>query len=359
MDSWRRHQNLWKLDKHAILEKFKVKDPAHSSFEEKLAKYSKLARDIWSQAKDFDQGFIRVSCHALAASVREEALAWVKALYTCMRELDLETIAAMHEKMDAYRVILYKVRCSTAPAAIDSLILSHCLHLKPPINSHFFAALRFCSSYCCETLGIADAVLLRHPLQNPETLEDLKEVLSVITTIRNEGMVMELKYTDLEERFSTRIQYAQGEDLAQFQGETHLPREVRSRWESLTDEADIVDNGLDESKMKFTDTTKQQVKDFAEYTAQFLVSGRLGCCYVLQYSSRCLNIADLCISFLLQMPCHESNTTVSLQLGTVLNLVENVLVTEICTCAAAARRSNSSCRARGAAAWSWSRATRC
>ena len=211
MDAWRRHQSLWKLDKAAILEKYKAKAPHHGSFEEKLSKYARLASDVWSQAKDFDCGFIRVSCHALAASVREESLAWVRALYQTMRELDLEACAALHARMDAYRVALYTT---------------------------------------------------------PDTLEDLKRVLNTISTIRSEGMVTELVYADLEERFRTRLQYAQPEDVEAFTGELELPRAVRARWERLTDEADIVDSSLDDVKEKFSQTTREQVADFMAYTVQ-------------------------------------------------------------------------------------------
>lgn len=35
----------------------------------------------------------------------------------------------------------------------------------------------------------------------PVTLEELKQVLNTINSIRSSSMVMELRYTDLEERF--------------------------------------------------------------------------------------------------------------------------------------------------------------
>ena len=42
VDSWRRHQSLWKTEKSSVLDKFKTKDPSNAEFEEKLAKYSKV-----------------------------------------------------------------------------------------------------------------------------------------------------------------------------------------------------------------------------------------------------------------------------------------------------------------------------
>lgn len=37
--------------------------------------------------------------------------------------------------------------------------------------------------------------------KTPATLEELKQVLNVINTIRSTSMIMELRYVDLEERF--------------------------------------------------------------------------------------------------------------------------------------------------------------
>lgn len=99
IDSWRRHQALWKSDKANVLEKFKQNEPPCSAFEERLAKYSKMAADIGAQPKDHDQDFIRVSCEALSASVQEEAQGWVRAIAQAMRELDQLTLAQLKDKI--------------------------------------------------------------------------------------------------------------------------------------------------------------------------------------------------------------------------------------------------------------------
>ena len=50
VDSWKRHQALWKTEKASVMDKFKIKHPSNADFEEKLAKYAKLADDVWRQA---------------------------------------------------------------------------------------------------------------------------------------------------------------------------------------------------------------------------------------------------------------------------------------------------------------------
>lgn len=79
-----------------------AKNPSNASFEEKLAKYSKLAGEVWSQAADFDLDFVLVSARSLAGSVRDEALAWVKALRDVMRDIDLQTF----QVFNSYPIVL-------------------------------------------------------------------------------------------------------------------------------------------------------------------------------------------------------------------------------------------------------------
>lgn len=111
--------------------------------------------DFSIQAKDYDQDFIRVSSHALNASVVEESHAWVRALSQAMRELDTATLVSLRDRITSHDAALHK---------------------------------------------------------EPATLEELKQVLNTVAKIRNESMGMELQYTDLEERFRTRVMYAQGEE---------------------------------------------------------------------------------------------------------------------------------------------------
>ena len=149
------------------------------------------------------QDFIRISCHTLAASVCDEAQAWVRAISSSMRELDAATEASLRDR-----------------------------------------------------IAKLDAALHRPPA----TLEELKQVLNTVNTIRHENMVMELRYTDLEERFRTRRLYAVTfEEKAQADAELGSASQVRVLWRALMDEADNVDWSLEDTKAQFSDTTRNQV----------------------------------------------------------------------------------------------------
>eukprot|EP00803_Ostreobium_quekettii_P011338 evm.model.scf_1312.1 EVM.evm.TU.scf_1312.1 scf_1312:839-40608(+) len=212
VESWKRHQSLWKTEKTSVLEKFKARDPTNAQFEEKLAKYSKLARDIFSQPKEFDLDFIRISCHSLAASVRDEALGWVRATSNAMRDVDLIRLQNMKNQIAQLQEGLRKT---------------------------------------------------------PETLDELKEVLSVISTIRSTGMQQELRYCDLEERFRTRVLSALPDQVEDMEAEMREACSVRDEWLELVDESDLVDYKLEGTKDKFSETTRKQSQDFLKVTEEF------------------------------------------------------------------------------------------
>jgi dynein heavy chain len=67
VDGWRKHQGLWKQERGQILDKFAAKNPSCSEFEEKLAKYKKIAKDIWDLPKFKDIDVVRVAAASLVA----------------------------------------------------------------------------------------------------------------------------------------------------------------------------------------------------------------------------------------------------------------------------------------------------
>lgn len=59
IDSWKRHSNLWKMDKKQVIEKFLQKQPVLADFEKRMSMYRKLAEDMWNQREDIDLDFVR------------------------------------------------------------------------------------------------------------------------------------------------------------------------------------------------------------------------------------------------------------------------------------------------------------
>lgn len=94
-------------------------------------------------------------------------------------------------------------------------------------------------------------------------------VLNVVNTVRMSGMKMELEYKELEERFRTRLLYADSGDQAEFKAELSDASRIEGKWKQLVDDADLVDASLEETKKQFSLTTKQQVQDFQDVVVAF------------------------------------------------------------------------------------------
>jgi dynein heavy chain len=73
-------------------------------------------------------------------------------------------------------------------------------------------------------------------------------------------MLMELRYTELEERYRTRLLYAlTPPEQEQRAAELADAQNLRVEWQQLTAAAEELDAGLYAVKAKFRDTTRQQV----------------------------------------------------------------------------------------------------
>ncbi|XP_065893265.1 dynein axonemal heavy chain 10-like isoform X1 [Dysidea avara] len=74
----------------------------------------------------------------------------------------------------------------------------------------------------------------------PDTLEDLKFVLSVIANIRATSLTVELKYRDIRERYRTLVMY----DVQVPEEELKLSDGLEQMWLDLFKEAKMVDHSL-------------------------------------------------------------------------------------------------------------------
>ncbi|EFJ08822.1 hypothetical protein SELMODRAFT_131043 [Selaginella moellendorffii] len=208
LDHWRKFQHLWRQDKLTIIGKFASKNPTCAKFEEKLAKYYKVATDILELPKEKAVEFLVFNSHQLAASINQVALGWVQAIGNEMSNCEKPRVTELHAKID---------------------YLFNTLHLPP------------------------------------ETLETLKMVLNVVAEVQSSGMVMELEYMDLEERNRTRELFGLHNDPE----EKSRILSIRERWLTLEKECSLLNISLQEIKLKFTETTKKQVVEFAKEVSGF------------------------------------------------------------------------------------------
>jgi dynein heavy chain len=80
LETWRKYRPLWKVDKVITLEKFAQKKPSVVMYDEKLAFYAKLAKDVESQLTVKDIEFMRIISTPLKSAIYNEAAGWMLAI---------------------------------------------------------------------------------------------------------------------------------------------------------------------------------------------------------------------------------------------------------------------------------------
>lgn len=84
--------------------------------------------------------------------------------------------------------------------------------------------------------------------RSPDTLEDLKSVLSVISNIKCMSLEVEIRYRDIKERYRTLNMYK----IPVAEEEITMVENIDKRWEELFLQARSVDRSLIKVKKKFT-----------------------------------------------------------------------------------------------------------
>eukprot|EP00736_Rhodelphis_marinus_P009344 Rmarinus@m.3249 len=206
LDSWRHFEPLWKGDKTATLDKFGQKTRSVVAYDSTLSYYSRVAREVAVHSKERDVDFIRVSCHSVAASVVQEAEAWVAAIGQLLNDAERSRLFALDKRIRQY---MHAVQ------------------------------------------------------QEPQTLDELKTVLSVITEINGNSMDVEIEYVDIEEKYRTMAVY----NIPVPEEEMTMARSLRERWAELVKAAADIDKNLVSVKDKFREVTQDQVSDFQNEVA--------------------------------------------------------------------------------------------
>ncbi|KAI9009714.1 dynein heavy chain and region D6 of dynein motor-domain-containing protein [Gaertneriomyces semiglobifer] len=208
LDSWRKFKPLWRVDKAITLDKFAQKKPSVVNYDERLAFYSKLAKDVEAQPTLKDIDFIRIISSPLQDAIYKEAQAWIRSTGTYLNTMAKESLARVSERIDKYEEELQKV---------------------------------------------------------PATLDDLTAVLNVISELRAASEDVEMTYRDILEAYRTLDVYEIPVDEAEMSAATSLPQ----RWEAALQRAKEVDDGLIPVKRKFTETTQAQVSEFKNELKRF------------------------------------------------------------------------------------------
>ncbi|XP_076804944.1 dynein axonemal heavy chain 10-like [Clavelina lepadiformis] len=213
---WKRYRALWKLEKTIVMEKFAAKNPSCVAYDDKLLFYSRIAEDVFLQATPKDEMCIRLNLQPLAMTVKEHALLWVQSLGKLLQESAKENLFSLRDML---------------------------LQMGKDL------------------------------VKSPDTLEDLKFVLGVIANTKAISLDVEMRISDITERYRTIAMY----NIEFTDEERDLVSNIKQMWDDLFLNAKVTDVGLTSVKIKFTEITQQQITQFKteleEFAEKFHESG--------------------------------------------------------------------------------------
>jgi dynein heavy chain len=204
LSRWKqKYRALWHLQKEIRLEKFAAKKPSCVQFDSYLQFYSEMVVEVSSQAATKNVDFVQLQLQPLITTIQSHAQSWVTSLGKLLNDSARESLFSLKSELDGLAFDLKRV---------------------------------------------------------PDTLEDLKFVLSVIANIRFMSLDVELRYVDMQERYRTLQVHA----IDVPESELTLSQDIPQMWHDLFQEARRVDHSLVAVKKKFTEITCQQVVQFTE-----------------------------------------------------------------------------------------------
>lgn len=107
---------------------------------------------------------------------------------------------------------------------------------------------------------------------NPTSIDGLKSLLNSISEIKNSSMMMELRISEVVEKFRTLIMYNEPTDptlIAEAFG-------LEAKWKELLKDSKSKDSELEMSKQEFAKETKVEVEEFKKALAELYVQYKEG-----------------------------------------------------------------------------------
>jgi dynein heavy chain len=202
---WKKYDDNWKLWDPKFrqeLDKVVEKKPPFVFFDVHICVYKGLADSLAAYPPEKDIGFVRIDSSAIVSAIRSQAMDWVAGYGDILRKLAYKDLTKIRGETEDFRAQLQ---------------------------------------------------------DTPDSLDKLKTILSLISTILAVSMDMELRIHDVRERYRTLGLYSC----------EYAPQELEDanalveQWSSLKDEALTKDRRMVKVKERFSQVTQEQVETFS------------------------------------------------------------------------------------------------
>ncbi|XP_022608125.1 dynein heavy chain 10, axonemal [Seriola dumerili] len=211
LNHWKRYRPLWEKNKTIVNEKFAARKPSCVMYDDKLQFLARINQEVMMEHLFKNVHIIHLNLEPLAHTVHETAESWISSLGSLLNKPAKEDLFNLRDEL---------------------------MHLSTNLK------------------------------QRPDTFESLKSVLGTISDIRHMSLDVELRFTDIKERYRTLGMYKVevGED------ELELVASIDHMWSDLFTESRQVDRGLTDVKKTFTQTTKEKTEEFKQELSIFAES---------------------------------------------------------------------------------------
>ncbi|KAF7665535.1 hypothetical protein LDENG_00140280 [Lucifuga dentata] len=211
LNHWKQYRPLWEKNKTIVNEKFAARNPSCVMYDDKLQFYARVRQEVMQESLFKNENIIHLNLKPLADTVIEITEAWISSLGSLLNKSAREDLFSLRDEL---------------------------------------------------------MQLSKNLKQSSNTFEDLKFVLGIISDIRDMSLDVELRFTDIQERYRTLAMYK----VEVGQDELELVTSIEQMWSDLFTESRQVDRSLGPVKKSFTETTKQKIEEFKQELSIFAES---------------------------------------------------------------------------------------
>ncbi|CAG5923192.1 unnamed protein product [Menidia menidia] len=200
---WYRYQPLWENNKTSVIEKFAAKNPSFVMYDEQLQIFSNVKEEVMQEPLCETRHIIHLNLEPLAKTIQEMVESWIGSLGSSLIKFAKDDLLNLTEEFKR---------------------LSNKLE------------------------------------QSPDSFEELKSILDAISDIRDMSLDVELRFSDIQERYRTLTIYKVevGED------EFKSVADIAQTWSDLLNESRKVDRSLTDVKKSFSVITEEKIKVFKQ-----------------------------------------------------------------------------------------------
>ncbi|KAM4590913.1 dynein axonemal heavy chain 10 isoform 1-T1 [Odontesthes bonariensis] len=208
---WQRYQPLWKNDKTTVVEKFAAMSPSCVMCDKELQIISNAKEQVMREPLSKTQHIIHLNLEPLAQTIKEMVESWISSLGSSL--------------------------------------------IKPAKEDLF--------NLTGELMQLSKKLK-----QSPDSFEELKSVLGTISDIRDMSLDVEMRFTDIQERYRTLAMYK----VEVREDELELVANIAQMWSDLFTESRQVDRSLKNVKKSFSVITQEKIELFKQDLSIFAES---------------------------------------------------------------------------------------